>query len=264
MRLKISHRTEYRYDAPVSYALQRLRLVPRNGPTQEVVEWSLTTNGAHDEVHFIDGFGNDTRLISIAGTAHTMLIEARGVIDTRNTAGVTGRHEGLAPLWLFQQQTRLCTAGRGIAALLKAIKGDDDVERLHGLMHEVRARVAYTVGTTHAATTAEEALAKGEGVCQDHAHIFLTAARAMGFSARYVSGYLRMDDTDEQAASHAWAEAHLEGLGWVSFDCSNGISADERYARVATGRDYRDAMPVMGIRLGHAQEELAVQITVEQ
>lgn len=264
MRLKITHRTEYRYDAPLSYALQRLRLCPQSGPTQDIVEWSLKTEGATEEAQFIDGFGNDTRLVSIDGEPHTIVLQASGIVETRDTAGVTGKHQGLAPLWLFEQQTPLCTAGRGIAALVRDITGAADVERLHALMNEVRERVAYRIGATDAATTAEEALANGEGVCQDHTHIFLASARLMGFPARYVSGYLRMDDSDDQAASHAWAEAHLEGLGWVAFDCSNGISADDRYVRVATGRDYRDAMPVMGIRIGHAQEELAVQITVEQ
>lgn len=264
MRLKILHRTEYRYDAPVSYALQRLRLVPRSSATQMVVDWSLTANGAHDEVHFIDGFGNDTRLFSIDGAPHTILIEARGVVETTDNSGVVGKHDGPAPLWLFQGATPLCTAGKGIAALARSVKGDDAVEQLHQLMHLVRERIDYRIGTTHSETTAEEALAHGEGVCQDHAHVFLTAARLLGYPARYISGYLRMDDRDEQTASHAWAEAHVEGLGWVAFDCANGISADQRYVRVATGRDYRDAMPVMGIRLGQAQEELAVQITVEQ
>ncbi|WP_048646252.1 transglutaminase family protein [Nitratireductor soli] len=264
MRLKISHRTEYRYDAPVSYALQRLRLFPRSGPSQTVLEWSLTAKGAQDQARFVDGFGNDTRLMSIDGAQRAIVIEAAGTVETRDTAGVTGKHEGLAPLWLFCQQTKLCTAGRGIAGLVRAIPDGADVERLHGLMALVRERVAYVIGTTDAATTAEEALANGQGVCQDHAHIFLTGARLMGFPGRYVSGYLRIDDVDEQVASHAWAEVHVEGLGWVAFDCSNGISADARYVRIATGRDYRDAMPVIGIRLGQAQEQLAVQITVEQ
>ena len=73
-----------------------------------------------------------------------------------------------------------------------------------------------------------------------------------------------MDATIEQAASHAWSEAHVSGLGWVAFDVANGISPDERYVKVATGRDYRDAMPVSGIRLGQAEEQLAVTVTVEQ
>ncbi len=70
------------------------------------------------------------------------------------------------------------------------------------------------------------------------------ASRLLGFPARYISGYLMMNDAIDQAASHAWAEAYVPGLGWVAFDASNGISPDERYVRMAVGRDYRDAMPV--------------------
>ncbi len=46
MRLKISHRTEYHYDEPVHYALQRLRLTPRGGPTQSVLSWAIDVTGA--------------------------------------------------------------------------------------------------------------------------------------------------------------------------------------------------------------------------
>ncbi|WP_159589856.1 transglutaminase family protein [Chelativorans xinjiangense] len=264
MRLKISHRTEYQYDAPLSYALQRLRLFPKSGPTQNVVEWALSIEGAREEVRYDDSFGNDTRLLSIDGTPHTIAIAASGVVETKDTNGLSGRHTGLAPLWLFCQETPLTAPGPGVARLVGAVHGNEAIDRLHALMGLVREGVSYVTGTTSAVTTAEEALAQGQGVCQDHAHIFLSAARRMEFPARYVSGYLRLDGADEQTASHAWAEAHVEGLGWVGFDCSNGISPDERYVRVATGRDYRDAMPVMGIRLGQAEERLAVQISVEQ
>ena len=73
-----------------------------------------------------------------------------------------------------------------------------------------------------------------------------------------------MNDGTEQAAMHAWAEAHVSRLGWVGFDVANGISPDHRYVRIATGRDYRDAMPLSGIRLGEGDERLEVTITVEQ
>jgi transglutaminase-like putative cysteine protease len=101
-------------------------------------------------------------------------------------------------------------------------------------------------------------------VCQDHAHIFLAAARALEVPARYVSGYLMMDDRIEQEATHAWAEAYVQNLGWVGFDISNGISPDSRYVRVATGRDYRDAAPVTGISFGAVAQELQVALAVEQ
>lgn len=264
MRLKISHRTEYSYDAPVQYLLQRLRLLPLSGHTQTVAAWTIKIEGAREEVRFADQFGNDTRLVSVEGGHHTITVEASGEVTTRDTAGISGPHHGFAPLWLFGQQTALTAAGDGIRELAGSVGEGSDVERLHRLMGTIRERVAYRPGTTNVVTPAEEALALKAGVCQDHSHVFVAAARVMGFPARYVSGYLMMDAGVEQAASHAWAEAYAQGLGWVAFDPANGISPDERYVRVATGRDYRDASPVSGIVVGQAQEKLAVTVTVEQ
>ena len=129
---------------------------------------------------------------------------------------------------------------------------------------EVIDRVEYKIGSTDVTTRAEEALGCAAGVCQDHAHIFIGTARLLDVPARYVSGYLMMDDRVEQDATHGWAEAYVEGLGWVGFDISNGISPDQRYVRVATGRDYRDAAPVTGISFGTASQELEVEVAVEQ
>lgn len=264
MRLKIMHRTEYAYDQPVPYGLQRLRLAPQNGPTQNVVNWTLSVDGATEEVRFLDQFGNDTRLVSIGGAPHLISLVAEGEVDTLDTAGITGPHRGFAPLWLLQPPTPLTEPGARIAALAAEIAPKPDLERLHALMTLVHARVEFDTNATGTATPAEEALAHSRGVCQDHAHIFISAARRLGFPARYVSGYLLLEGVSEQVASHAWAEAHVEGLGWVGFDAANGVSPDERYVRLAVGRDYRDAMPVSGIILGTANERLAVQITVEQ
>ena len=264
MRLKVSHRTRYSYDEPVAYALQRLRLSPQSGHTQTVLTWSLAVTGAVEEVAFIDQFGNGTRLLSVSGEPHAIEIAVTGEVEVRDTAGVTGAHEGFAPLWLFEQETALTGAGPLVGEIEDSVAHGNDLDRLHALSLAIRERVAYVIGATDATTTAEDAVARGQGVCQDHSHIFLAAARRMGFAARYVSGYLMLDDVVEQVATHAWAEAHVAGLGWVAFDVSNGISPDGRYVRLATGRDYRDAMPVSGIRLGRAQEQLEVHITVEQ
>lgn len=264
MRLKISHKTLYAYDAPVPYALQRLRLTPRSEHNQTVLSWSLDIEGAKEEVRFTDHFGNDTRLLSVTGEPHAIVVTARGEVDVRDTAGVTGAHSGFAPLWLFESGTPLTAAGPLVRDIAHAAAGATDLDRLHALSRAIGSRVAYRVGATDAGTSAEAAMAAGEGVCQDHSHIFLAAARLLGFPARYVSGYLLIDGSSEQVATHAWAEAHVAGLGWVGFDVSNGISPDGRYVRLATGRDYRDAMPVSGIRQGGAQERLEVHITVEQ
>lgn len=264
MRLKLLHQTRYSYDAPVPYALQRLRLVPQPSRTQSVEAWELEMTGAVEEVRFLDQFGNDTRLISVAGEPHEIGITARGEVETRDTAGVTGPHTGFAPLWLFGHETALTAAGALVGDLARSIAEGAELDRLHGLSQAIRERIAYRIGATDASTTAEQAVERGEGVCQDHAHVFLAAARMLGFPARYVSGYLLLEGTADQVASHAWAEAHVGGLGWVGFDVANGMSPDERYVHLAYGRDYRDAMPVSGIRLGEAQEQLEVHITVEQ
>jgi transglutaminase-like putative cysteine protease len=91
----------------------------------------------------------------------------------------------------------------------------------------------------------------------------ISVARLLGIPARYVSGYLLMEGVAEQTATHAWAEVHLPGLGWVGFDAANNICPDERYVRIATGLCYRDAAPVSGMRIGWAGENLHVAVTVE-
>lgn len=264
MRLKITHRTEYDYDAPVAYALQRLRLTPYNNATQTVRSWNLTVKGAAEQVRFADQFANETLLVSIEDGSQAIAVEAAGEVETHETSGVTGEHRGFAPLWLFQQETPLTRAGDGIRDLVADVPEGSDLDRLHILMSAIGKRVTYRKGATGVATSAEEALTAGNGVCQDHAQVFISAARCLDIPARYVSGYLMLEDGESQVASHAWAEAHVAHLGWVGFDVSNGISPDERYVRLATGRDYRDAAPVAGIRLGGARERLAVSVTVEQ
>jgi transglutaminase-like putative cysteine protease len=73
--------------------------------------------------------------------------------------------------------------------------------------------IAYRPGVTHAHTTAAEALALGEGVCQDHAHALIACARVRGIPARYVSGYLfASEDGTPHEAAHAWAELHVPAL----------------------------------------------------
>lgn len=138
------------------------------------------------------------------------------------------------------------------------------LDTLHALSTRIRDKVEYLPGKTDVFTTADEAFASDAGVCQDHAHIFVAAARSLDIPARYISGYLMMNDRIEQDATHAWAEAYVAGLGWVGFDISNGISPDERYVRVATGRDYRDAAPITGISYGSISQALEVDVSVEQ
>ncbi|NKX43940.1 transglutaminase family protein [Roseicyclus persicicus] len=266
MRLKILHTTTYHFDRPVPYGLQQLRLIPKSRAGQTVASWAMAIDGGTAETEFTDHHQNRVSLISFDPQATAIVVQCEGEVETADLNGVTGRHGGFAPLWYFQRSTELTRAGARVRALTKGLKEEEagDIPRLHALSARILAAVPYEIGLTQATTSAEEALEHGGGVCQDHAHIFIAAARAMGYPARYVSGYLMMEDRVHQDASHAWAEVHVEPLGWVGFDVSNGISPDARYVRVATGLDYREAAPVSGLRFGHGGEAMSIDIQVQQ
>lgn len=267
MKLSIRHTTHYAFAQPVVHALQRVRLTPKETQGQRIIDWQMTFDNAYAELQYDDQHFNHVTLIGLAPGAREVTVTCQGTVETDDNAGVIGRHSGHLPLWSFLRQTPLTRPGAKLRALLREVPGpvdDAPLDFLHALSGLIRERIAYEAGRTHSATTAEEAVGHAAGVCQDHAHIFIGAARAVGIPARYVSGYLMMDDRIEQEATHAWAEAHVDGLGWVGFDVSNGIAPDPRYVRVATGSDYRDAAPVTGISIGGAAAEvLTVGVAVE-
>ncbi len=266
MRLFIRHTTHYDYSVPVTHGLQRLRLTPKSSHGQSVIDWDMTFQGVHREAEYDDHHRNRTVLVSAEPGTTAVTVVCSGTVDTADNAGIVGEHVGLMPLWCFLGQTTLTRPGPRIRAMISGLDADRSkpLELLHALSRAVAGDVAYTIGATDVQTTAEESLTSGLGVCQDHAHIFIGGARLLGLPARYVSGYLMMNDRVDQDASHAWAEVHVKGLGWVGFDVSNGIAPDERYVRLATGSDYREAAPVTGVNVGGGQIALEVRLAVEQ
>lgn len=265
MDLSIRHDTDYAYDVPVDHGLQRLRLTPADSPSQQIDEWTTEIEGGRKEVAFTDHFGNLTELVSIDAGVTTLRVAAFGRIRTTDTNGIADTQPGLAPLWLFRRSTPTTQAGPAVTELAESFDGFDagPVALVHELSHRVGSAVEYQPGHTTSIDSAEEALSVGRGVCQDHAHVFLAVARKLDFPARYVSGYLFMDETDDQDATHAWVEVWIDGLGWVGLDPSNGISPDERYVRLATGLDYPGASPISGIRFGTGRETLDVTVRIE-
>lgn len=262
MRIAIHHRTCYRYDEPVTYSAQTLRLTPSSTASQEVLGWSIHAPGIERAATFVDGFGNQVHLITVTEPHQEIVIAVDGEVETSDTAGVLEGFKEVAPRSLFLRPTPLTRADAEIEALAEAASGDNTLERLHDLMRRVRERIDYRPGETHSATPAAEAVARGVGVCQDHAHVFIAAVRTLGVPARYVGGYLWATEGEPQEAQHAWAEAFIESLGWVGFDVSNGICPDPHYIRVACGLDYGYAAPVRGARRGGGDEVLDVHVEV--
>lgn len=264
MRLSVHHTTRYFFDQPVRYGVQQLRKTPKNARHQHVVEWRTSIVGGRKEATFEDHHHNLTELISIDPDIQTLELVSQGTVEMKETHGIVGPHRGPVPLWLYARATRRTEAGSGVRDFLSEIDGNISLDNLHRLSARIGSEIRYELGGSYPDWTAEDAIKAGRGVCQDHSHVFIACARKLGLPARYVSGYLMLDDRTTQNAMHAWAEAHIDGLGWVGFDVSNGISPDSRYVRVATGLDYSDAAPVSGTRVGGAGESLEVQIEVAQ
>ncbi|HKX77993.1 MAG TPA: transglutaminase family protein [Novosphingobium sp.] len=266
MELQISHTTRYSFSYPIVHGLQRLRLKPKNTHGQEVLDWRMALTGARQEAIYEDEHHNSTTLVSMEPGGREVTVTCSGRVRTSDNAGVLGEHLGHMPLWCFLRPTPLTRAGLKVRNLVASVDADrgNKLEFLHALTHAVHKAVQYEPGVTDADTTAEQALTAARGVCQDHAHILISAGRLVDIPMRYVGGYLLMADRVEQTAGHGWAEAYVDGLGWVGFDVSNEVCPDERYVRVATGCDYSQAAPVTGVALGAGDIALEVHLSVEQ
>lgn len=268
MRIHVSHATTYSYDTPPSGVTQLLRLTPRDYEGQHVLSWRIDLSEDCLLHHHEDAFGNIIYSFTAEGPFDKLSVEVNGEVDTQNTNGLVKGAVERFPPQLFLRETSLTQADATITEFATAVRADtrgDNLALLHALLKGLNREIAFDTDPTHTATTAAEAFALRRGVCQDITHIFVAAARSLGIPARYVGGHFRrVDGVTSQEAGHAWAEAHIENLGWVGFDPTNGISTTDAHVRVAVGLDYLGAAPVRGTRYGGAGETLTVAVRVAQ
>jgi transglutaminase-like putative cysteine protease len=263
MLISVEHATSYAYSEPLRGSTQYIRMTPLSGRTQAVESWALMCPGAVTTA-WQDQYGNLCHTLTVPNPVTELEIKVKGLVRTRDTNGVVGIAQSELPAGIYLRETPYTVASssiRDFAAPFVAHVERDRIAALHEIMLAVADAVAYSPGNTHVHTTGAEALEQGSGVCQDQAHIFCTACRTLGVPARYVSGYLTHGlGHDAHAASHAWAEAFIDYLGWVSFDPTNRASATDAYIRIAVGLDYAEAGPVRGIRSGGGVETMTVRV----
>lgn len=265
MTLSITHMTRYTYDPEAAGVSLRLKLFPQSCGSQGVIDWAVTVNEKPVEVLFIDSGGdalgqwNQHRLIE------EVEIIATGTVETTNTAGVLKDLRQQARPAMYLRETVLTKPSDRIRELAEEVGSGETLSRLHDLSELVHEAIDYRTGATDNTTTAAEAAAMGVGVCQDQAHVFLCAARLLDIPARYVTGYLFDPDAEMPTdQTHAWAEAHVAGLGWVGFDITNQLCPTEVYVRLCSGLDAADAAPVRGIVSGDIEEDMQTQVAVTQ
>jgi len=265
MRIRITHETVYHYSEPAKSAIQLLRLTPRGCDSQTVLSWNIDMDGDARLMRREDWYGNIIHSLSVSGPVSQITLHVTGEVETTDTAGIVRGGVERFPELFYLRETALTQPDAAIRefAELTAGRFTNPLDRTHALLNAIPERLRFDTQATSATTTGVDAFAAGHGVCQDFTHVFLSAARSLKIPARYVSGYLHKPGEVEQEAGHAWAEAYIPELGWVSFDPTNAVSATEHYVRLAIGLDYLDAAPVRGSYYGFTREALDVRLRIE-
>lgn len=284
-RYQIIHETEYRYEWPADSAWQLAHLRPRFTAHQEVTAHHLEIEPLPSELDAgLDYFGNPVQRFAVP-LAHDRL-------QVRSVAQVTVR-ERAVPLsalpWeqavalvaggvpvLRYELVPFCLASPHVPLIAEAVAlaradftpGRDLVQALQALAHRICSQFCFDPEATHIGTPLSEVLANRRGVCQDFAHLMISALRGLGLPARYVSGYLLTEPPPGQLrlvgadASHAWVSVWCAGAGWVDVDPTNGKLADHAFITVGWGRDYSDVAPLRGVVWGGGRQVLDVRVTV--
>ena len=262
MQLHIRHETRYRYERPVKYSVQSLHLTPRRDQSQRALAWTIHAPGRRLEQ--VDAYGNISHLLTIEEPHREIRIVVQGVVETTDNEG--RQDDGpLSPL-AYLAPTALTAPNEALRVFAHGAVREltDPRARLAALADAVCGAVRYKSGTSDVQDSAAEAFKSGEGVCQDHAHVYLASARALGMPARYVSGYLYTGDASD-VASHAWVDVWLGAdIGWQSVDVTHQCPAVRTYCRLAVGRDYLDAAPVRGVRHGGGGEKMEATVLVAE
>jgi transglutaminase-like putative cysteine protease len=283
--LTVKHVTTYSYVVPVRLGEHRMMLRPRDSNDQRLLDATLDIEPRPQSIRWIHdvfdncvaiaNFAENTRSLRVESNItleHTPFEEPEVLLEDRaryypfsydaeempDLARSIERHHadpsGELDRWVrrFLHQGRPTETGALLMTLTYAIK--------EGLSYERR--------TARGTQSPLQTLASRRGSCRDFATLMMEAARALGFAARFVSGYLYVPERDSgerylgSGSTHAWCQIYLPGAGWVEFDPTNGIVGNRDLIRVAVAREARQAIPLHGSYFGDAADEEGMVVSV--
>ena len=273
-RIRVEHRSHFRYHGEVSSSYNEARITPLTTNTQLVLDARVSVEPFARPYRYLDYWGSVVHAFDVHLPHDELTVVGESVVETTippsTSTGLSWRQlvdpplvdrfaELLSPTRSVPADPRLIN----IADELRANRSPDEaVEAAVAWVHDT---LAYVPGTTEVHTSAVEAWEGGRGVCQDFAHLTLAMVRGMGIPARYCSGYLHPNADAGVGAvlsgqSHAWLEAWTGE--WRGFDPTIGWPIGERHVLVARGRDYADVAPLKGIYRGETGSILDVDVRV--
>jgi transglutaminase-like putative cysteine protease len=273
LRFEITHRTSYRYEAPVFLAPHLLRLRPASDSSQKLESHSLVSDpapaGRSDN---LDLDGNDVTVVWFNETTDHLDVETTSVVETLRPNPFDYLWTGPPSLPLRYadnllqalqpyRQVETPMSVRNIALAAAGEAGNDPqafLARLAGAIKDACHQIRRDEGEPW---PPDETLAHGEGSCRDVAVLYMAAARSQGFAARFVSGYHAVDAVDEHDL-HAWAEVYVPGGGWRSYDATTGFAVADAHVAIARGATPRQATPVSGTYRGRAASHLTSFVSI--
>ena len=277
--LSVRHQTKFTYAANVRESVNTLRLVPKGYPKQETLCSLVKVLPATRLRSFEDLNGNIVHHFEISREHRRLEIESNIKVRTFGLA-VTEEAKSASLHMLdiedirettlqYTQPSRRVSSNPEIwrKAVDLTLSASSVYGKATAIMEWIHEEFSYVAGVTNVETHLETGFELKKGVCQDFAHVMLGLARSIGIPARYASGYLYNGPLDSllgSQASHAWCEVFVPNYGWLGFDPTNNKLADERYVKIAVGRDYSDVAPIQGSYLGTSECHMEVHVVVER
>jgi transglutaminase-like putative cysteine protease len=280
VKIRIQHRTTYRYAEPVRFGPHRVMLRPREGHDLHISSSIFTIRPAHT-VHWLrDVNGNSIALIDFTEPDKEMMVYSELVLDHYDSNPFDFHIETYARHYPFVYDPWTLPELTAFTHIIfpadaekvrlwlsqfwepgKLIETVTLLQRLNEYIHKT---FAYTRRDAPGVQHPGETIQRNSGSCRDFATLFIEACRCWGLAARFVSGYMLCEATEAgRASTHAWAEVYLPGAGWKGFDPTSGLFTASQHVAVAVSRHPEAAAPVSGSFVGVPTAFLGITVDVK-
>lgn len=282
--LRVNHTTTYTYKHPIGFGEHRILFRPRDSHDQRLLQSRMVISPEPSELFWVhDPFGNSVAVANFDVKSDALRFETEIVVDQTPQLRLHYRAEHHARSWPFEYDeedlpdlrssiTRQYANDGGATEdwarrFISPTGTTDTASMLEAMTVAIRDDFRYSRRTNPGTQTPAMTLDSQSGTCRDFALLMMEAARALGFAARFVTGYIYVPARDGTellggGATHAWTQIYLPGAGWVEFDPTNGIIGNRDLIRVGVARDPRQAIPLWGTHNGGRNVSLGMTVQV--
>lgn len=271
-RLSFEHVTTFTYSSPARSSFNEVRMTPLTTVRQTTLTADITTSPPASQYRYWDYWGTQVAAFDVADPHDHLEIRAEGVVDAAAStaaarcswATIDAASDDMCE---YLTATPFTALGDELADRARSLRRPDPVDTVEAVCDWVHSALVYRPGVTGVHTSASDAIATGQGVCQDFAHAGVAFLRQVGVPARYVSGYLHPVPEPDigmavEGQSHAWIEAWTGG--WWELDPTNLVAVGPRHVAVGRGRDYGDVSPLKGIYAGGGEDSMTTRVTIQR